>query len=558
MLIILTVLFFAESSRGMVMPSLNLYVDSLTTEKRWFGILIGSYSVGRLIGSTVLGYLYNKFGIQWTLQFALILSLGGNALYVFAALFNSIWVLLLARLLTGFSTGTLSIVRAFVAERTTKEERTRWVSYSTAVQYIGFALVPGFGAFFAHIDFTVGVLPVNQYTTPGFVLFFANAVMVPAVYFFIPNHKNKEEEVKGVAGIKGGELRLFYWGLALFIGLNLVGRGVLSVLETTVSRTFEDILEDVSDPGQEPNFTRDTSIMLFALGMIGLVIFFLLDPLTKRVKEEIILNVGFVIIAGGSVALISYGRDPITFAQFAIGSISILSIASPVVQTLVVSTFSKILGSKPQGTMMGYITSAGSVGRILMPPITEAVGSDAAYGLSGKGSGPVDCIDSEFLFLFFFLFVCRKKFKSSDFLIQGEGSESQKEILSHLDEPSLSECTIGLHQKEQGDLQGGTPDHSRRRRIDQISSDKQLVVPVNHFLLSTQTNKPTTASQPQQPWNILTRIFIDTQSQLPRLATDCDKINTRIFHLGTTTPHKCTREDKNVSPATSNDQVKRQ
>lgn len=32
--------------------------------------------------------------------------------------------------------------------------------------------------------------------------------------------------------------------------------------------------------------------------------------------------------------------------------------------------------------MMGYITSAGSVGRILMPPITEAVGTDGAYGLS--------------------------------------------------------------------------------------------------------------------------------------------------------------------------------
>lgn len=30
MLIILTVLFFAESSRGMVMPSLNLYVDSVS------------------------------------------------------------------------------------------------------------------------------------------------------------------------------------------------------------------------------------------------------------------------------------------------------------------------------------------------------------------------------------------------------------------------------------------------------------------------------------------------------------------------------------------------
>jgi len=348
MTVILTVLFFAESSRGMVMPSLNLYVDYLTDESRWFGILIGAYSVGRLIGSTILGMMYNRFGIQWTLQFALVLSLIGNGLYVVAAISKSIWILLLARILTGFSTGTLSIVRAFVAERTTKEERTKWVSYSTAVQYIGFALVPGFGAFFAKIDFNVGLLPVNQFTTPGFVLFFCNAVMLPAVYFFIPNTKNSETEVAGVKGVKDNEMKLFYFGLSLFIGLNLVGRGVLSVLETTVARTFQDILEDVSDPGVEPDLTKDTSIMLFALGMIGLVIFFLLDPLCKKVKEQTILNIGYMIIAAGSVALISYGLDPISIYQFGFGSIAILSVASPVVQTLVVSSFSKILGSKPQ------------------------------------------------------------------------------------------------------------------------------------------------------------------------------------------------------------------
>jgi len=380
MIVILTVLFFAESSRGMVMPSLNLYVDSLTTESRWFGILIGAYSGGRLVGSTVLGYLYNKLGINWTLQFALLLSLVGNGLYVVASLFNSIWVLLLARLLTGFSTGTLSIVRAFVAERTTKEERTRWVSYSTAVQYIGFALVPGFGAFFANIDFKVGALPVNQYTAPGFVLFFCNAMVVPAVYYFIPNHKNTEEEVKGVKGVKGSELKLFYWGLALFIMLNLVGRGVLSVLETTVSRTFEDILEDISDPEVTPDLTKDVSIMLFALGMIGLVIFLFLDIVCKYIAEQVILSIGYVVVAIGSLALISYGRETISLLQFAIGSISILSLASPVVQTLVVSSFSKILGSKPQGTMMGYITSAGSVGRILMPPLTKQSGQTQPTG----------------------------------------------------------------------------------------------------------------------------------------------------------------------------------
>ncbi|PRP88584.1 hypothetical protein PROFUN_02995 [Planoprotostelium fungivorum] len=171
-----------------------------------------------------------------------------------------------------------------------------------------------------------------------------------------------------------------------------------------------------------------------------------------------------------------------------------------------------------------------------------------------------------------------------------ESSESQKEIPSHLDETSASECTIGL-----------PPRGTRRPDPAEEGGLKQLVVPANHFLLSTQRNKPTTASQPQQPWNILTWIFTEAQvataecippQALSRTRTHGlrsflinntwasilfgTSLGAKLFTAPPTVtrstitssiwtsqhlqeePHKCTREDKNVSPATSNDQVKRQ
>ncbi|PRP83086.1 hypothetical protein PROFUN_09682 [Planoprotostelium fungivorum] len=56
-------------------------------------------------------------------------------------------------------------------------------------------------------------------------------------------------------------------------------------------------------------------------------------------------------------------------------------------------------------------------------------------------------------------------------------------------------------------MQGGTPGHVT------LESSKlfDVRVPANHFLLSTHRSKPTTASQPQQPWNILTWISTETQ-----------------------------------------------
>ncbi|PRP76009.1 hypothetical protein PROFUN_01725 [Planoprotostelium fungivorum] len=156
----------------------------------------------------------------------------------------------------------------------------------------------------------------------------------------------------------------------------------------------------------------------------------------------------------------------------------------------------------------------------------------------------------------------------------------------HIEEPS--EFTI-KH------LQRGDPNRAERPVTAEEGGLKHLVVPANHFLLSTQRNKPTTASQPQQPWNILTRIFIETQVAtaecIPPHKISSDQEHTGLHPLWNLTgmppranfftapptvtrstiespyghhnitleePHNCTKEDKNVSPTTSNDQVKRQ
>ncbi|PRP86164.1 hypothetical protein PROFUN_05680 [Planoprotostelium fungivorum] len=98
-------------------------------------------------------------------------------------------------------------------------------------------------------------------------------------------------------------------------------------------------------------------------------------------------------------------------------------------------------------------------------------------------------------------------------------------------------------------------------------------------------SKPTTASQPQQPWNILNWISTETQVissdqqhmglhplwnliGIPPRAnffTAPPTVTRSTLESSIWTPqhlqedpHNCTREDKNVSPAISNDQVKRQ
>jgi hypothetical protein len=44
------------------------------------------------------------------------------------------------------------VARAHIAAQTTKEERTKFMGYAGAVQFIGFGLMPGVNIIFADVD----------------------------------------------------------------------------------------------------------------------------------------------------------------------------------------------------------------------------------------------------------------------------------------------------------------------------------------------------------------------------------------------------------------------
>ncbi len=111
-------------------------------DRTFLGIVVAIFSFGRLFGSIILGYWYNWRGPKEVIIVSLLLSIIGNVLYGFGYI-TSKWVVLVGRFLVGFGSGILSPVRAAIADITTKEKRVRFMALSNAVQFIGFAIVPG-------------------------------------------------------------------------------------------------------------------------------------------------------------------------------------------------------------------------------------------------------------------------------------------------------------------------------------------------------------------------------------------------------------------------------
>jgi len=80
--------------------------------------------------------------------------------------------------------------------------------------------------------------------------------------------------------------------------------------------------------------------------------------------------------------LIPIGKYAQSIVRFTIGTFLIWTLGSPITQTLILSSFSKILGSQPQGLWMGWIGSAGSIGRVVFPVLAGLVtdGIDYVFG----------------------------------------------------------------------------------------------------------------------------------------------------------------------------------
>jgi len=312
---------------------------------------------------------------------SLLISVIGNLLYSSGYVTN-MWVIFFGRFLVGFGSGTLSPIRASIADATTKEQRVRFMALSNATQFLGFAIVPGFAGLLYLFDFQFGWLKIDQFTSAGLILALMNGLAIIAVFYFVPTNNNDQYKLQQNLVPQHEERpikRFQIWtGIFLFITLNLVTRGVLALLETVGAPIFVDVWDS-----NKEDAVKDSSQMFLILGVIGLGMYFCVDYIRRIISEHTLLTISFVLTGAGALFFITWNpEDKITLVEFLIGAIIIWSIASPIAQTLILSSFSKMLGTAPQGSAMGWIGSAGSIGRIIFPLIAGLLSHNSSFAVS--------------------------------------------------------------------------------------------------------------------------------------------------------------------------------
>lgn len=426
LIIVLIQVFLSEAPRGIVVPTLFPYIRATKTANPELvaSLAVSAFSVGRLLSSYPLGLLADNTGSsRLSLMIGTIIVIIFNTIFAFAGLLGpsvSPSVIVISRFLVGFGSGTLGVARAFMARISTPEERLKYVMYNTLLQYIGFSISPILAEIVAAV-FPKGLSPVVQFgllpgmTTTGLSIIMLGLLFqmrakdpsteeIPALqvngnefpddskpaYASLDRGRKKSEshnsqEKNEKAAVVNMSLesqstmyreRKLFACFMLYLLLNFSLRGILGVLETYGGNLFQQI----KSPGKaaSADIVRQSGEFFVYMGIVGVGVLLVLPRVAKRFTPYWTLLFGIWCITLGTILFLPFlYKSDIAYFSFAV--VLIWSIGSPITQTLTISTYSQMMGSKPQGSAMGWLTTAGSLGRIIFPVIAGASFDASAY-----------------------------------------------------------------------------------------------------------------------------------------------------------------------------------
>jgi ceroid-lipofuscinosis MFS transporter 7 len=329
------------------------------------GVAVSLFSLGRLLSTLPLGIIVDRTqSTRNALVLASIVSLLSSAMYGLAALFDpasAIILIVASRFILGFGSGTLGVSRAYMALVSTDTTRTRYIAWNTLMQYCGAAISPGIALVVTKLFTESSPFLVAAYVPAGIVAGM-NILMLIMLLMFLPRTDPMpavKQAVKVSHKVDAKSNALLY-AFYLYCALNFSLRGMISVVETYGG------MQGLQLYGHDA--TDKVSLLFTLIGAAGIGTFFLISPLERRFGSTSVLLVSMALMMAGSALLIPAS----VAATFIAGLLMINALGGPICQTLIISSYSKLLGSKPQATDMAWLTTMGGIGRIVFPLIAGA------------------------------------------------------------------------------------------------------------------------------------------------------------------------------------------
>ncbi len=313
-----------------IIPLLPLYGASFKVDSVMIGILTAAYPLCQFIGSPILGRFSDYYGRKPIL---IVSQIGTFVGFLILGVAGAFWMLLLSRIIDGFSGGNISTAQAMITDRTTEKTRTQGLGLIGAAFGLGFII----GPLIAFISLS---LSGNNFRVPAFIAAGCSLFSIVLTSFWLKETQNPEHR---------SETKSFFNPLKILTAVALPQVGILFALK---------FVEQFSFGGFE------SMIPLFTVSRIGLnaagnSIFF------------VFIGVLITIIQGGLIGRLSrkFGERKLIYGGLLFLALGLTIVALTPHQT--VPWYSKIQLTQELNASLKTPGFANSIAKVIIPEETN-------------------------------------------------------------------------------------------------------------------------------------------------------------------------------------------
>ena len=331
---------------GILIPILPTFASKdLVVSDFGIGLIIAVFSFVQFLFNPILGKISDKVGRKPIIVLSLLITSSSYILFSFS---NTFILLLISRMLAGLGGSNIGVAQAYIADVTTKEERSKGMGLIGAAFGLGFVFGPLIGGLISGFGY--------EYAGYGSAAFSFMAFLF--AIFFLPESnivRQKDSkisfklfdisEIRSTFKIPQVGLLIMIFFIIIFSIANIYG--TFAILGYKVYG-FSD---------------RENGYLFGVMGIVGTIIQGgLIKKLTKRFSDISLVRVGTIFMMLG-LGFLPYGDSFLSAVLIVI----VLSVGTGLLQPMILSMISKYSPDNKQGAILGITQSFSALGRVLGP-----------------------------------------------------------------------------------------------------------------------------------------------------------------------------------------------
>jgi multidrug resistance protein len=329
----------------MIIPLMPFYARDMGGGALVVAILMSAFTAAQLLSAPVWGRFSDRYGRRPALLVGLTAACIAYVVFAFA---NSIWLLLLSRIVQGAGGGTVGVIQAYVADSVEPDNRAKALGWLSAATNVGVAIGPAIG----------GAALAFGRSGPGLA---AAALCLVNIFFawrFLPESRDMSEAhdkkpraprtiIAHVFAHAGEPAPRLIWIYAIAMG---AFSGLMAILALFLADRFA--------VGKDQIWIFYTYV-----GVISVVTRAgILGRMVDRYGEARLSRIGLALLATGLATL------PLARGYFMLAiAVALIPLGTAFTFPCVTSMLSRVISSRERGLYMGVQQTFGGLARVIVP-----------------------------------------------------------------------------------------------------------------------------------------------------------------------------------------------